>query len=221
MTRPPARDDGGPGARAAVPAVTAALWATFTSGFAGATPVIVDIAPDVTLGHYNLDINGDLVPEYTFHTSFGCVVGCFNDNDVEAGPGNGVAHNPFDPLGYVAALSHGEMVDAGLTYVSDPGALLSGTKVYPIALPTDRYGNFHDVGTAYVGLQFVLPGTGTHYGWVEAVGVDGQLTLARYGYETVADVGIRTPAAVPEPGSLALLAAGAAGVLALRRRPRR
>ena len=38
------------------------------------------------------------------------------------------------------------------------------------------------------------------------------------GYETVQDTGIVTPALVPEPGSLALLAAGAAGVLAMRRR---
>jgi hypothetical protein len=37
------------------------------------------------------------------------------------------------------------------------------------------------------------------------------------GYETEPNTGLVTPA-LPEPGTLALLAAGAAGVLALRRR---
>jgi hypothetical protein len=94
-------------------------------------------------------------------------------------------------------------------------------------------GDFFDNGTAFIGLRFDLPNNSTlpHYGCVEAVGVGPNVTLTTFAYEDQAGVGILAGACAsgiivppgqgaPEPGTLALLVAGAAGVLALRRRPR-
>jgi hypothetical protein len=78
--------------------------------------------------------------------------------------------------------------------------------------------------TGYLGFAFTGADTFTHYGWAR-VGVnaytDGDpssyaMTLYSYAYETQADTGI--PAGVPEPGSLALFALGAAGLAARKRR---
>jgi hypothetical protein len=75
----------------------------------------------------------------------------------------------------------------------------------------------------FAGLRFnIIPSPGvtnTHYGWVKlSVDVDlTNITVHSYAYETVADQNI--PAGnIPEAGSLALLAAGAAGVLAMRKK---
>lgn len=73
--------------------------------------------------------------------------------------------------------------------------------------------------SVYFGLDFVLD-DGEHYGWLNA-SFDPDLglpTLEAWAYETEAGTGITIPA--PEPGSLSLLAFGAAAVLARRRRQR-
>lgn len=57
----------------------------------------------------------------------------------------------------------------------------------------------------------------THYGWIEVV--RGSVTAIRTGFQTVANVAAPIPAvAVSEPATLPLIALGAAGLVALRRR---
>jgi hypothetical protein len=60
-------------------------------------------------------------------------------------------------------------------------------------------------------------GTGLNYGWgvIRWDLTSGTVIISRWQYETDDDVGVHV---VPEPNSLALLAAGAAGVAAYRRR---
>ncbi len=84
-----------------------------------------------------------------------------------------------------------------------------------------------DSGTSYLGLALDIGGQ-THYGWAEFAvdgtgGADLKLNLIADAYETTPNLGIDAgatsdPAGIPEPGTLALLAAGMAGLALLRRR---
>ena len=84
-------------------------------------------------------------------------------------------------------------------------------------------------GRGYLGLKFLIGGLTTHYGWAEiTVNSDFSITLHSFAYESCADQSIDagqttggascSDTSVPEPHSAALLAMGAAGVLAYRRR---
>jgi len=67
----------------------------------------------------------------------------------------------------------------------------------------------------YLGVQF-NPGDGTHYGWIGVERTGQEVDAFAWGYET--EVGVSIPAgAVPEPGSLALLAFGALAAAGRRR----
>ena len=59
-------------------------------------------------------------------------------------------------------------------------------------------------------------GTDWYYGWAEFS--DGNLIFDKYAFSNTVNTAIGTP--VPEPGTWALLALGAAGILAIRRRGR-
>ena len=80
-------------------------------------------------------------------------------------------------------------------------------------------GGWNGGATGYVGLE-INGGSGSNYGWAQISYVDNfgssTLTLIDFAYETTTGVGIET-GAIPEPTNLALLVAGAAGLLALRR----
>ena len=121
-----------------------------------------------------------------------------------------------------ARLSFGAPIStAHATWDTGSGPLFSNFRCYGV------YANFtHNNGNpAYLGIQF-NPGDGTRYGWIriEDIALDyTSLSITGWAYEDLAGASILageggTP--VPIPSSLALLAAGAAGLAALRRRNR-
>lgn len=73
-------------------------------------------------------------------------------------------------------------------------------------------------GRGYVGLRLERPGNQFNYGWARITYSDpnNSLTLHDFAIETTLDQAITT--AIPEPGSAALLALGAAGLVAYRQR---
>lgn len=93
---------------------------------------------------------------------------------------------------------------------------------------TQVVGPWAGLGEGYLGFEFNSHG-GDHFGWI-ALSIYGKFPthlsvhLGDYAYETVPgqtiDAG-QTTSAVPEPGTLALLALGATGLAALREKKRR
>lgn len=101
----------------------------------------------------------------------------------------------------------------GLLFVKDIHLTYYG------GVTSHSYGNFNQSG--YLGIQFDL-GEGTLYGWIHIeVAEDlSAITITDWAYNDVVDAPINA-GAVPIPSSLALLASGAVGLAALRRRNRK
>lgn len=126
---------------------------------------------------------------------------------------------PFDNL-QVSNLGGYQFLDgvASGEMIPIPGQAWSGGG---IAYATND-GVYHYAGTRtlllegepmYLGTRFDL-GSGYHYGWVGVVRTGLELDAFAWGYETAP--GVPIPAGAPEPGTLALLAFGAAALLRRR-----
>lgn len=115
-------------------------------------------------------------------------------------------------INYVSAVATGTVIDGSLVNGSTPfnGSLSFGT-LNPNA-------EFTNVTGAFIGYRFPSGG-GSSYGWarVDINNAAGTFVIRDYAFETQPGVGIRA-GEVPEPASLGMLAAGAAGVATLRRR---
>ncbi len=80
-------------------------------------------------------------------------------------------------------------------------------------------GNFPGTSGKYIGIKFQVSGN-THYGWIQVdIPADvSSVTISGYAYNDT-PAGPITAGQIPEPAGLGLLACGAAGILALRRKP--
>lgn len=155
----------------------------------------------------NLDINGDaqgdvLLKNYVFGG------GNYQGATVNFFPGKMVTGTSVN--NYVTALN------AGFTVEASALGNFTGSMAYGAANPNAQ---FNSASGKFIGLQFPS-GTNTYNAWVrvDVNNTAGSFNVADWAYENVPGVGIVT-GVVPEPvSSLGLLAAGAAGVAALRRR---
>jgi hypothetical protein len=155
----------------------------------------------------NLDLNLDGHPDiklgnYVFSG------GNYQGASVDYTPGKIVGFN--NGLSYVSALSVGSTIDG-----STVGPGFFGSMAYGSHNPNAQFNN---ATGAFIGLSFPA-GPNTFFGWVR-VDVNnsaGTLKIDDWAYESQPGIGIKAGAgAVPEPGTLGLLAAGGAGLLALR-----
>ena len=119
-----------------------------------------------------------------------------------------VSNNYAARLGAAATVGPGGQFSAS--------AQLGHFAIFPVPGST---GNWQSGDSGFLGLRFTTDsGTTFHYGWAE-VQINANAydaTLERFAYETDADTAIVTPAAVPEPSEIALLALGAGGLMAMR-----
>lgn len=165
---------------------------------------------DIAIGQFgaqSLNFDGDayndvLLKNYVFGGNYQGVL-------VNFAPGKVVGFNAG--LNYASALSAGVLVDAAST----SGGPFVASMAYGASNPNAQFNNANG---SFLGVAFPIGGV-NHYGWVR-VTIDnaaGSFVINDWAYNTVAGAGITT-GQVPEPTSLGMLAAGAAGVAAMRRR---
>lgn len=158
---------------------------------------------------YSFDIDNNTfndikLKNYVFGTNYQSVSTLFAPGKV-VGFGNSPLHY------YATALGVGSPINNGAL-----GPQFYGTLAYGNPNPNPN-AQFKNVTDAYIGFSFP-DAVNTYFGWmrVDVNNAAGTLLVKDWAYETQPGIGIA--AGAPEPGSLGLLAAGAAGVLALRRK---
>jgi hypothetical protein len=160
--------------------------------------------------------------ETSYSISLGCDTVSNRSTSIDGIRGMGANGIVVNQWGDIRRLPYGQVVDGNLRDAS--AGLLASNHFYSridesacdfgcSGHGSSGYfaGNVRD----YIGLVLRPAGGGDQFGWAELESNFGQYRVFGAAYETVADRAI-TVGAVPEPPSLLLLAAGAAGLAALR-----
>jgi hypothetical protein len=167
-----------------------------------------------------LDVDGDTHPDFLF-SAWDVLVdaedGIYTRGTLIEPFGSNAIVTSVKESAFASALNSGDFIGPTSDLASSKQKLLKnvGNDFANINLgfwPNDL------TQTRVVGLQFDIGGS-THYGWAE-VGVQlgsANLIVGQVAYENIADTPIAV-SGVPEPSSMALMLAGAAGVAALKRR---
>ena len=171
---------------------------------------------------FNIDFNGaDGKTNFAifFGTSYNRVNIDFRSDDASWRGGNGWGQGGTLLAGAVA-LDFGQMVDGGTQWgheATHEATSSYGNMAFKTSLGDG--GSFLNTSGKYLGVKFTI-GAVTNYGWIHVV-VDGSseptnALIKGYAYEDTP--GGQIAAGVPEPGSLALLALGAAGIALFRKK---
>jgi hypothetical protein len=182
---------------------------------ADASVVYVDNgAEGVISSDTNYDINGDTVIDYAVRFTVDLPVGVRIDSlDYSQ-----VAYDQV--TGYAVALNAGDVVNGVERQYAGSNSSHTLIKTGFSTNEGNWPNNLNDA--KFVGLKFNV-GADTHYGWFR-VGAEMSGPSARvydWAYESTPDTAITAGAGapeVPEPSTFALLALGAAGITALKRR---
>jgi hypothetical protein len=138
---------------------------------------------------------------------------------LEVGPGFSANGNQFVASasvgGYfssIAKLNQGASIGPALTFSSNNGTLAENT--------TPAYGRWNGLAeSGYLGLRMPSGPSSYIYGWANiTVNSDYSITLNSFGYADAPDEAVVAPDPTPEPASIVLLALGAAGIAAWRRK---
>jgi hypothetical protein len=182
---------------------------------------------------FALDLNGDGVTDYTFANSQTFVTVGKPPNTMQQlqsasltvtpSGSNEVAADTVTNKGVTTTTADASVLSfgtslSGLTFSNTSPQMAAAGKGAP-----KQPGNWTGVTDQFLGLRFDINGQ-QHYGWAElSVGSAANglpATLEGWAYDTTANepiaAGQVAPVLVPEPSSLALLAAGAAGLAAYR-----
>jgi hypothetical protein len=138
-----------------------------------------------------------------------------NDNRVQFST---VYVSPWNPATLLVGIDAGSPIPSPIVPgVNDgfrPSAQIYSWYYYP-GYPTN-FSLLPEGVPTYLGVSF-NPGDGTHYGWIGVVRSGQEVDAFAWGYETVPGEPIEA-GAIPEPGSLAILALGAAAMVCRHRR---
>ena len=191
------------------------------------TPGDLTNVPGPTNTTVNWDVNGDAINDFTFTNRFPNttpglygVIWQLNMNGIAATSGALGYNGPF--IRYAFALGAGATIDGTGSFNAGGQACL-GSKYSYGTFGKNYYGGFAAGGPngsvspgtfAFAGFRFNAA-DGTHFGWIKLAVSAGLLDFANpiaAAYESTPGVGIQA-GAVPEPGTMSLLALGAAGVI--------
>jgi len=196
--------------------VAYSLAAGAAAGMAGTADAAVSYSgpQNINIGQFgfqDLNLDGDgftdiRLKNYVFSSNY-------QGASVLGFPGQLVLSNASFPF-YVTSLTNGDLIDSAAVGPNFQGSLAFGA--------SNPNAEFNNATGALLGLSFPIGANDlahTHYGWVRVTinNAAGTFVINDWAYNTVAGESIRA-GEVPEPTTLGLLAAGAAGVAAMRRR---
>ncbi len=131
------------------------------------------------------------------------------------GEGTDLGFIANQPSNFAARLSQRAVIDPNLF---DQGSAYKGILAAVNVKGNNSSGNWLGGDRGYIGVRFQLDGN-DHFGWFDIGIEENNFTTTIFGYAWEDQPGVSIAAgAIPEPGSLQLLALGALGLLAWRQK---